>query len=146
MEPLVRCINNFVRRHLPHLSYTSIALVHGAGRAPMNLHTDGHDNCPLTGEVTIGDFDGGYLFTTGYLGGGEVKARAWAHWGERLVWGCLVDARASILFNAYPLHGPTRWRGEHYAIVCYTSASWARLTPVVRQRLLEMGFHCGDDM
>ena len=45
----------------------------------MNLHTDGRDDCALTGEITIGDFDGGYLFTAGYLGGGEVKARAWAH-------------------------------------------------------------------
>ena len=39
MEPLVRCINEFVRRHVPHLSYTSIALVHGAGTSPRNLHT-----------------------------------------------------------------------------------------------------------
>ena len=82
MEPLVRCKNNFVRRHLPRLSYTIMALVHGAERAPMNLHTHGHDDCALTGEITIGDFDGGYLFTTGYLGGGGVKAPAWAHWGE----------------------------------------------------------------
>ena len=112
----------------------------------MNLHTHGHDDCALDGEITIGDFDRGYLFTTGYLGGGEVKSRAWAHWGERLVRGCLVDARASVPFNAYHLHGPTCWRGERYAIVCYTSASWARMMPVVRQGLLEMGFHCGDDM
>ena len=81
MEPLVRCIKDFVRRHLFHLSYTSIAVVHGAGSAPMNLHTHGHDDCALTGKITIGDLDGGYLFTTGYLGGKEVKARAWAHWG-----------------------------------------------------------------
>ena len=47
----------------------------------MNLHTHGHDDCALTGETTIGDFDGGYLFTTGYLGEGDVKARAWAHLG-----------------------------------------------------------------
>ena len=66
MEPLVRCINDFVRGHLPHLSYTSIALVHGVGVAPVNLHTHGHDDCALTGEITIGDFDGGYLFTTSY--------------------------------------------------------------------------------
>ena len=112
----------------------------------MNLHTHDDDDFALTGEITIGDFDGGYLFTTGYLAGGEVKARAWAHWGEQTIWECLVDARAGVLFNAYHLHGPTRWRGERYAIVCYTSASWARLTPAVRQRLLEMGFHCGDDM
>ena len=70
----------------------------------MNLHTHGHNDCALTGEIAIGDFDGGYLFTTGYLGGGEVKARAWAHWGERLVWRCLVDGRAGVLFNAYHLH------------------------------------------
>ena len=146
MEPLVRCIERFVRRHLPHLSYTSIAPVHGAGGAPTNLHTHAHDDCALTGKITIGDFDGGYLLTTGYLGVGEVKARTLAHWGERLVWGCLVDARAGVLFNAYHLHGPTRWRGERYAIVYYTSASSARVTPVVRQGLLEMGFHCGDDM
>ena len=76
MEPLVRCIDDFVRRHLPHLSQTSIALQHGAGGAPMNLHTHGHDDCALTGEVTIGDFEGGYLFTTGYLRRGEVKPRA----------------------------------------------------------------------
>ena len=81
MEPLVRCMNEFVRRHLPHLSYTSIALVHGADRAFMNLHTHGRDNCALTAKISIGDFDGGYLFTTGYLGGWEVKARAWAHLG-----------------------------------------------------------------
>ena len=112
----------------------------------MNRHTLGHDNCALTGESTIGDFDGGYLFTTGYLGGGEVKARAWAHWGERLVWGCLVDSRAGVLFNAYDLHGPMRWRGERNAIVCYTSSLWARLTPAVRQRLLAIGFYCGDEM
>ena len=126
MEPLVRCINEFVRPHLPHLSYTSIALVHGAGRAPMNLHTHGQDDCALPG-----DLDGGCLFTTGYLGGGKVKVRAWGHWEERLVWGCLVDARAGVLFNRYHLHGPTRWPGERYAIVSYTSASWARLMPAV---------------
>ena len=34
MEPLVRCINEIVRRHLPYLSYTSIAFVHGAWREP----------------------------------------------------------------------------------------------------------------
>ena len=73
MEPLVRCIKDFVRQHLLHLSYTSIAPVHGAGREPMNLHTHGHDDCALTGEITIGDLDGGYLFTTGYLGGGKSR-------------------------------------------------------------------------
>ena len=116
----------------------------GAERAPKNLHTHGHDNCDLTTEITIGDFDGGYF------GRGEVKTRAWALWGERLVLGCLVlrclDARAGVLFNAYHSHGPTCWRGERYAIVCYTCASWAHLTPAVRQGLLEMGFNCGDDM
>ena len=112
----------------------------------MNLHTHGHHDCALTGEITIGDFDGGFLFTTGYLGGGEVKARAWAHWGERLAWGCLVNARAGVLFNAYHLHGRTCWRGKRYAIECYKSATWARLTPMVRQGLLEIRFHCGDDM
>ena len=112
----------------------------------MNLHTNGQDDCALTGEITIGDFDGAYLFTTGYLGGGEVKAREWAHWGEENILGRLVDARASLLFNAYHFQGPTRWRGERYAIVCYTSASWARFMPAVRQGLLEMGFHCGDDL
>ena len=142
----MRCMNEFVRRHHPHLSYTSIALVHGAERAPMNFHTHGHNDCALCGEINIGDFDGGYLVTTSYLRGGEVQARAWAHWGEPLIWGCLADARAAVLFNAYHLHGPTRWRGERYAIVCYTSASWARLTHAVRQGLLQMGFHCGDDM
>ena len=53
MEPLVRCTNNFVRRHLPHLSYTSIALVHGAESAPTNLHTHGHNDCALTGESPL---------------------------------------------------------------------------------------------
>ena len=49
----------------------------------------------------------------------------WRHhnWGGPLVWGCLVDARAGVLFNAYHLHVPTRLRGERFAIVCYTSAS-----------------------
>ena len=112
----------------------------------MNLYTHGRDHSALTGEITIGDFVGGYLFTIGFLGGGEVKARAWAHWGERIIWGRLIDARAGVLFNPYHLHGPTRWRGERYAIVCYTSASWARLTPAIQQGLLGMGFHWGDDM
>ena len=111
----------------------------------MNLHTNGHD-CASTGEITISDFHRRYLFTTGYLGGGEVKACAWAHWGEQPVWGRLVPSRAGVLSNAYHLHGPTCWRGERYAFVCYTSAWSARLTPTVRQGLLEMGFHCGDDM
>ena len=48
----------------------------------MNFHTHGHDECAISGEITICDFDGGYLFTAGYLGGGEVKARAWAHSGS----------------------------------------------------------------
>ena len=47
----------------------------------MNLHTHGHDDCALTSEITIGDFDGGYLFTTGYFGGGKVQACAWAQLG-----------------------------------------------------------------
>ena len=112
----------------------------------MNLHTHGHDDCALTSEVTIGDSGGGEVFTTGYLGGGEVKASALAHWGERLVWGCVVHARADVLLNAYHSHGPKRWRGERCAIVCYTSASLARLTPAPRQGVLGMRFHCGDDM
>ena len=45
----------------------------------MNLHTHGHDDCALTGKITMGDFDCRYLFTTGYLGWVEVKASAWAH-------------------------------------------------------------------
>ena len=57
----------------------------------MNLHAHGRDDCALTGEITIGDCDGGYPFTTGHLGGWDVKARAWAHWGERIIWGCLVQ-------------------------------------------------------
>ena len=81
----MRCIKRFVRRQLPHLSYTSIPLVHGTGGAPMNLHTHGQDDCALTGEITIGEFDGGYFFTTGFLGRGEVKARSWAHLGEGLL-------------------------------------------------------------
>ena len=51
-------MNEFVRGHLPRLSYTSIVLVDGAGRAPMNLHTHGRHDCAPTGEITIGDFDG----------------------------------------------------------------------------------------
>ena len=39
----------------------------------MNLHTHGHDDCALTCKIIIGDFDGGYLFTTGYLGGGRSR-------------------------------------------------------------------------
>ena len=70
MEPLVQCINDFVGRNLPNLCYTSIAFVRGARRAPMNLHTHGHDDCALTSEITIGDIDGGYIFTTAYLKGG----------------------------------------------------------------------------
>ena len=89
----------------------------------MNLHTHGHHDCALTGEITSGDFDGGYLFTRGYLGGGEVKARAWAHWGGQIIWERLVDARASVLFGGYHLHGPTRCVGDLCASVCYTSAS-----------------------
>ena len=112
----------------------------------MTLHTHGHDDCALTSEITIGDFDGGHRFTTVYLGGGEVKARAWAHWGQRLIRGCLVDAIAGARFNAYHLHEPMRSCGERYAIVCYRSASWARLTPAVRQELLEIELNCTDDM
>ena len=68
----------------------------------------------------------------GHIGGGELYGDAWS--------------RAGVLFYAYHLQASTRLRGERYAIVCYTSASWARLTPSVRQGILEMGFHCGDDM
>ena len=35
----------------------------------MNLHTRGHKDWSLTGKISIGDFDGGYLFTTSHLGG-----------------------------------------------------------------------------
>ena len=59
-------------------------------------------------------------------------------WGEQIMWGRLV--------NAYDLHGPTRRHGERYAILFYTSALWARLTPAIQQGLLEMEFHWGDDM
>ena len=39
----------------------------------MNLCTHGRDNRALTGKITIGEFDGGYLFTTGYLGRGKSR-------------------------------------------------------------------------
>ena len=51
-----------------------------------------------------------------------------------------------VPFRAYHLHGPMGCHGEHYAIVCYKSASWACLTPGIQQGHLEMGSHWGDDM
>ena len=77
---MVRDVNEFVPGHLPHLSYTSIALVHGAGRAPMKDHTHHRNNCALTGKIIIGDFDGGGTSSPlhGHIWGSESYGDAWS--------------------------------------------------------------------
>ena len=71
-------------------TYTSIGLVHGAGRAPMTLHTHGGNDCALTGEITIGDFDGDTFSLPviweggksrpvhGHIGGSESYGDTWS--------------------------------------------------------------------
>ena len=64
---LVRRVNAHIRSVLPQLTYTALAVVHGVGDHPMLVHTHPKDDSPLTGEIALGDFVGGELFTSALL-------------------------------------------------------------------------------
>ena len=63
----VRCVKAHIASVLPQLTYTALAAVHGVGDHPMLVHTHPKDDSLLTGEIDLGVFSGGELFTSALL-------------------------------------------------------------------------------
>ena len=103
---LVRRVNAHIRSVLPQLTYTALAVVHGVGDHPMLVHTHPQDDSPLTGEIALGDFVGGGLFTSALLCANGPSRPAWIRWGRDLLWGHIVDPRYGVMFNALRPHVP----------------------------------------
>ena len=109
---LVRRVNAHIRSVLPQLTYTALAVVHGVGDHPMLVHTHPKDDSPLTGEIALGDFVGGELFTSALLCANGPSRPAWICWGRDLLWGHIVDPRYGVMFNALRPHVPRAWSGQ----------------------------------
>ena len=97
-----------------------ILVVHGVGDHPMLVHTHPKDDSPLTGEIALGDFVGGGLFTSALLCANGPSRPAWIRWGRDLLWGHIVDPRYGVMFNALRPHMPLAWSGQRIVLVPYT--------------------------
>ena len=129
---LVRRVNAHIRSVLPQLTYTALAVVHGVGDHPMLVHRHPKDDSPLTGEIALGDFVGGELFTSALLCAIGPSRPAWIRWGRDLLWGHIVGIYG-VMFNDPGPHMPLAWSGQRIVLVPYTGIAWGRL-PVAMQK------------
>ena len=113
---------------------------HGVGDHPMLVHTHPKDDSPLTGEIALGDFVGGELFTSALLCSNGPSRPAWIRWGRDLLWGHIVDPRYGVMFNALRPHVPLPWSGQRIVLVPYTGIAWGRLPVAMQNELVTFGF------
>ena len=118
----------------------ALAVVHGVGDHPMLVHTHPKDDSPLTGEIALGDFVGGGLFTRALLCANGPSRPAWIRWGRDLLWGHIVDPRYGVMFNALRPHMPLAWSGQRIVLVPYTGIAWGRLPVAMQNQLVTFGF------
>ena len=137
---LVRRVTAHIRSVLPQLTYTALAVVHGVGDHPMLVHTHPKDDSPLTGEIALGDFVGGELFTSALLCANGPSRPAWIRWGRDLLWGHIVDPRYGVMFNALRPHVPLAWSGQRIVLVPYTGIAWGLLPVAMQNELVTFGF------
>ena len=137
---LVWPVNAHIRKVLSQLTYTALAVVHGAGDHPMLVHTHPKDDSPLTGEIALCDFVGGELFTSALLCANGPSRPAWIRWGRDLLWGHIVDPRYGVMFNALRPHMPLAWSGQRIVLVPYTGIAWGRLPVAMQNELVTFGF------
>ena len=137
---LVRRVNAHIRSVLPQLTYTALAVVHGVGDHPILVHTHPKDDSPLTGEIALGDFVGGGLFTSALLCANGPSRPAWIRWGRDLLWGHIVDPRYGVMFNASRPHMPLAWSGQRIVLVPYTGIAWGRLPVAMQNEVVTFGF------
>ena len=137
---LVRRVRAHIRSVLPQLTYTALAVVHGVGDHPMLVHTHPKDDSPLTGEIALGDFVGGGLFTSALLCANGPSRPAWIRWGRDLLWRHIVDPRYGVMFNALRPHVPLAWSGQRIVLVPYTGIAWGRLPVAMQNELVTFGF------
>ena len=114
--------------------------VHGVGDHPMLVHTHPKDDSPLTGEIALGYFPGGELFTSALICANGPSRPAWIRWGRDLLWGHIVDPRYRVMFNALRPHVPLAWSGQRIVLVPYTGIAWGRLPVAMQNELVTFGF------
>ena len=133
---LVRRVNAHIASVLPQLTYSALAVVDGVGDHPMLVHTHPKDDSPLTGEIALGDFFGGGLFTSALLRANRPSRAAWMRWGRVVLWGHIDDTRCGVMFNALEPHVLLRWSGQRIVLVPYTGIASGRLPVAVQNELV----------
>ena len=137
---LVRRVKAHIRSVLPQLTYTALAVVHGVGHHPLLVHTHPKNDSPLTGEIALGDFVWGELFTSALLCANGPSRPAWIRRGLALLWGHIVDPRYGVMFNSLRPHMPLAWSGQRIVLVPYTGLAWGRLPVAMQSELVTVGF------
>ena len=137
---LVRHVNAHIRSVLPQLTYTVLAVVHGVGDHPMLVHTHPNDDSPLTGEIALGDFVEGELFTSSLLCAIWPSHLAWIRWGRDLLWQHIVDPPYGVMFNAPGPHIRLAWSGQRIVLAPYTGIAWGHLPVAMQIELVTFGF------
>ena len=137
---LVWRVNAHIGSILPQLTYTALAVVHGVGDHPMLVHRHPEDDTLVMGEVALGDFVRGELFTSALLCANGPSRPAWIRWGRDLLWGHIVDPRYGVMLNALGPHMPLAWSGKRIVLVPYTGIAWRRLPVAMQNELVTFGF------
>ena len=99
-----------------------------------------NDDSPLTGEIALGDFVGGELFTSALLCANGRSRPARIRWGRDVLWGQIVDPQYGVMFDASRPHMPLAWSGQRIVLVPYTGIAWGRLPVAMRNELVTFGF------
>ena len=137
---LVRRVNAHILSVLPQLTYTALAVVHWVGDHAMLVHTHREDDSPLTGEIALGDFVWGELFTSALLCANGPSRPAWIPPGRDFFGGHIVDAPYGVIFNALRPHLPLAWSGRRIVLVPYRGIAWGRLPVAMQNVLVTFGF------
>ena len=125
---------------LTQLTNTAFTVVHAVGDPPMLVHTHPKDDSPLTGEIALGDFSGGELFTSVPLPANGPSRAAWMRWGRDLLWGHIVDPQCGVMFNIPRPQMPLPWSGQRILLVPYTGIAWLHLPVAIQNELVMFGF------
>ena len=130
-----QALNHWLRRSMPDLSWSSIAISHNT---PVSPHRDGA-NCPdsLTASFMLGSSKQGGLLLEDPRGATSMNDPTT---GMQVSATCVTNFACPVLFSPQKLHASAPWIGDRWSITCYLSARWKDASNSDRARLLELGF------